>query len=78
MARLKTLKEIQREAIINALIYYKGNLTKTSKALGISISSLKDKARDYRSMGYEVPFNLDYGQVTLINRHKELKSDEAE
>jgi DNA-binding NtrC family response regulator len=78
MARLKTLKEIEREAIINALIYYKGNLTYTSKALKISITSLKDKAREYRSMGFEVPFNLDSAQVALINRHKKLTENKTE
>ena len=51
----KTLKEIERDAIIEALKEYKNNRTQTATALGISIRSLRTKIIEYREQGFDVP-----------------------
>jgi DNA-binding NtrC family response regulator len=44
---IKPLEEIERQHIKYALERLSGNLTKTAKALGISLSTLKRKVKDY-------------------------------
>ncbi len=45
--RLTTLEEMEREHIHRVLGRLKGNLTRSAKALGISLSTLKRKIREY-------------------------------
>jgi two-component system response regulator FlrC len=47
----KTLDEIERNVILEALKYHEGNRTHTAKALGISIRTLRNKLAEYRVMG---------------------------
>ena len=47
----KTLNEIERNVILEALKYHEGNRTHTAKALGISIRTLRNKLAEYRVMG---------------------------
>ena len=47
----KTLDEIERNVILEALKYHEGNRTHTAKALGISIRTLRNKIAEYRVLG---------------------------
>ncbi len=47
----RTLDEIERNVILEALKHYTGNRTHTAKALGISIRTLRNKLAEYRVMG---------------------------
>lgn len=47
----KTLDDIERDVIIEALKYHSGNRTHTALALGISIRTLRNKIADYRRLG---------------------------
>jgi len=47
----RTLDEIERNVILEALKYHDGNRTHTAKALGISIRTLRNKLAEYRVMG---------------------------
>jgi transcriptional regulator with PAS, ATPase and Fis domain len=50
----RTLDDIERNVILEALQYHQGNRTHTAKALGISIRTLRNKIADYRRLGIEV------------------------
>lgn len=50
----KTLDDIERGVILEALTYHKGNRTHTARALGISIRTLRNKLADYRRLGINV------------------------
>jgi transcriptional regulator with PAS, ATPase and Fis domain len=47
----RTLDDIERKVIIEALEYHQGNRTHTARALGISIRTLRNKIADYRKIG---------------------------
>jgi two-component system response regulator FlrC len=47
----RTLDDIERNVILEALTYHQGNRTHTAKALGISIRTLRNKLADYRRLG---------------------------
>ena len=47
----RTLNEIERNVILEALKHHSGNRTHTAKALGISIRTLRNKLAEYRVMG---------------------------
>ncbi len=47
----RTLDDIERTVIIEALQYHQGNRTHTAKALGISIRTLRNKISDYKGLG---------------------------
>jgi two-component system response regulator FlrC len=47
----RTLDEIERNVILEALKYHDGNRTHTAKSLGISIRTLRNKLAEYRVMG---------------------------
>jgi transcriptional regulator with PAS, ATPase and Fis domain len=47
----KTLNDIERNVILEALKYHQGNRTHTAKALGISIRTLRNKLAEYRLLG---------------------------
>ncbi|MBL7716735.1 MAG: sigma-54-dependent Fis family transcriptional regulator [Bdellovibrionales bacterium] len=50
----RTLDDIERGVILEALNYHQGNRTHTAKALGISIRTLRNKLADYRRLGMNV------------------------
>ena len=50
----KTLDDIEKEVILDALQYHHGNRTHTANALGISIRTLRNKIADYRKLGIHV------------------------
>jgi DNA-binding NtrC family response regulator len=50
-----TLARIEREFILQTLRYNEGNRTRSANVLGISIRSLRDRLRIYRSRGESVP-----------------------
>jgi DNA-binding NtrC family response regulator len=50
----RTLDDIERNVILEALNYHQGNRTHTAKALGISIRTLRNKLADYRRLGIRV------------------------
>ncbi len=50
----RTLDDIERTVILEALNYHQGNRTHTAKALGISIRTLRNKLADYRGLGIRV------------------------
>jgi two-component system response regulator FlrC len=50
----RTLNDIERKVILEALQYHQGNRTHTAKALGISIRTLRNKIADYKKLGIQV------------------------
>jgi DNA-binding NtrC family response regulator len=50
-----TLALIERELILQTLRHNQGNRTRAAGYLGISIRSLRDRIRNYRSQGEDVP-----------------------
>ena len=50
----RTLDDIERGVILEALEYHSGNRTHTARSLGISIRTLRNKLADYRGMGIRV------------------------
>jgi two-component system response regulator FlrC len=50
----RTLDDIERNVILEALQYHLGNRTHTARALGISIRTLRNKLADYRRLGIRV------------------------
>jgi two-component system response regulator FlrC len=46
---------VERELILQTLRTHQGNRTRTADLLGISIRSLRDRIRNYRSQGEDVP-----------------------
>jgi two-component system response regulator FlrC len=50
----RTLDDIERNVILEALQYHQGNRTHTARALGISIRTLRNKIADYRRLGIHV------------------------
>lgn len=50
----RTLNDIERTVILEALDYHMGNRTHTAKSLGISIRTLRNKLAEYRVLGIKV------------------------
>jgi two-component system, response regulator FlrC len=50
----RTLNDIEKRVILEALEYHHGNRTHTARALGISIRTLRNKIADFRRQGIEV------------------------
>ena len=50
----RTLDDIERDVIIEALKYHRGNRTHTAIALGISIRTLRNKIADYKKLGIQL------------------------
>jgi two-component system response regulator FlrC len=46
---------VEREFILQTLKSHRGNRTRTADLLGISIRSLRDRIRNYKSQGEDVP-----------------------
>jgi two-component system response regulator FlrC len=49
-----TLADVEREVILSTLAKLNGNRTQTSDQLGISIRTLRNRLREYRSAGFSV------------------------
>lgn len=49
------LTEVRRVIIMETLRLYKGNRSKTAEALGLTTRTIRNKLRDYRERGDEVP-----------------------
>ncbi len=52
---IRTLAEVERDVILQAISYYCGNRTQTAKALGISIRTLRNRLDKYRGDGSPIP-----------------------
>jgi len=50
----RTLDQIEKNVILDALKHHEGNRTHTARALGISIRTLRNKLADYRRDGLDV------------------------
>jgi Fis family transcriptional regulator, factor for inversion stimulation protein len=50
-----SLARVEREFILQTLRYSQGNRTRAANSLGISIRSLRDRIRNYRTRGDSVP-----------------------
>ena len=50
-----TLALVERELILQTLRHNHGNRTRAANFLGISIRSLRDRIRNYRNQGEDVP-----------------------
>src|SRR6516225_9845954 len=50
-----TLAHVEREFILQTLRFHRGNRTRVADLLGISIRSLRNRIRDYRNQGEDVP-----------------------
>lgn len=49
----QTLKDIEREVIKEALVYFNGNRTLTARALQISIRTMRNKIHEFKLYGPE-------------------------
>lgn len=49
--QVKTLADVEKEHILNALEMFKGNKSKTAKALDVSLKTLYNKLHSYGLMG---------------------------
>ena len=49
------LTEVRRKIIIGTLERFEGNRTRTAEALGVSLRTIRNKLRDYRERGIDVP-----------------------
>ena len=52
---IEPLWKVEREYIMEALIYFGGNRTHTARALDISIRTLRNKIRQYQAQGHWIP-----------------------
>lgn len=50
----RTLDDVERTVILEALYYHQGNRTHTARALGISIRTLRNKISDYKKLGIQI------------------------
>lgn len=55
------LTDYERLIILRALKNNKGNITKTAKALKVSIRTLRYRVTEYLSAGYDVTLNTESG-----------------
>ncbi len=61
---IEPLWRVERDAIIEALEYYKGNRTHACRALEISLRGLRNKIRQYQRQGHwiaEADGSVQYG-----------------
>ena len=63
-----TLAHVEREFILQTLRFHRGNRTRAADLLGISIRSLRNKIRDYRNQGEDVPPPETAGSTALDQR----------
>ena len=50
-----TVDEVERELVLQTLARCDGNRTRAARVLGISVRTLRNKIRQYTSMGLDVP-----------------------
>jgi len=50
-----TLRDMERELILQTLAHHLGNRTRAAGVLGISVRSLRNKIRDYAAQGLSIP-----------------------
>ena len=50
-----TIEEIERELILDTLVYHCGNRSRAASVLGISIRTLRNKINKYATLGITVP-----------------------
>jgi len=55
LGAVSSIAEMEKQMIFKALQEYAGNRTRAAEALGISIRTLRNKLREYREAGLEVP-----------------------
>ena len=53
-----SLAHLEREFILQTLRRSQGNRTRSADLLGISVRSLRDKIRDYRDQGENIPGSI--------------------
>lgn len=65
----KTIKDLERETILNCLDAHSGNRTHTAKALGMSLRTLRHKLKQYREEGVPVTpaRQSPYGNFSPVN-----------
>lgn len=52
---IRTLEDVEREAILDALVHTQGNRTHAAARLGISVRTLRNKIHRYQQEGRFVP-----------------------
>jgi len=50
-----SVKEMEMNLILDALKSYKGNRTKAASMVGITVRTLRNKIKEYRDMGFNIP-----------------------
>lgn len=50
-----TVDEVERELVLQTLARCDGNRTRAARVLGVSVRTLRNKIRQYTSMGLDVP-----------------------
>ncbi|ABA05723.1 helix-turn-helix, Fis-type [Nitrobacter winogradskyi Nb-255] len=50
-----TVDEVERELVLQTLARCGGNRTRAARVLGVSVRTLRNKIRQYTSMGLDVP-----------------------
>ena len=63
-----SLAHVEREFILQTLRFHRGNRTRAANLLGISIRALRNKIRDYRNQGQDVPPPEAAGSTPLDER----------
>jgi len=51
----RSLRDLEQETILRVLAQYGGNRTQAASELGISVRTLRNRLRDYRADGVEIP-----------------------
>ncbi|MEM1350501.1 MAG: helix-turn-helix domain-containing protein, partial [Myxococcota bacterium] len=65
------LTEVRRKIILGTLERFGGNRTRTAEALGVSLRTIRNKLRDYRERGINVP------NPGGANAHHDASSDSS-
>jgi DNA-binding NtrC family response regulator len=50
-----TVNEVERELVLQTLARCGGNRTRAARVLGVSVRTLRNKIRQYSTMGLDVP-----------------------
>jgi DNA-binding NtrC family response regulator len=76
-ASQKSIREMEREIILEALEAHGGNRTHTAKALGMSLRTLRHKIKQYRDSGL-VDLSRSESRQNLLGKNVPSVSDDAE
>ena len=49
------MTDVRRKIILGTLERFDGNRTRTAEALGVSLRTIRNKLRDYKEKGIDVP-----------------------